>query len=374
MRALQKTLFLIALLTLMNSGVARARGSIGRSKEGTMLTLNKKLLYENRDLNLIREMKLGKFGMDKTGLMVVGDSGACLLTLEGQPVRCITYKSLNLSSVQVIELTNQNTYAFVAAGVWGEPAVLVMDGEGKVKWRYDARFKAMGAPAVIDVGASGGRVVALFERERGLLFFDLDSGKLLSVSQPSANLRRLRAIDFDGDGRKELLANDTKDRLLALTLSSELILPTESKVFTFAVTQSEPPYIVTAPDIAREKVAPDNVATKSGKIFLYDRRFQRVASWDAPLPYPGTSYLSLVAAEPLGAPNQRSGLVSLFNGTGSWHKTPLFVHSWAGKLIYEELLEDDYLSIFPTLGAEQGTISFLVGGRGQVWRYSSPAR
>src|SRR5262245_10510306 len=315
MGILRKTLFITAILTLMNSGVTRARGFCCQSKEGTLLTLNKKLLYENRDLNLIREMKLGKFGMDKTGLMVVGDSGACLLTLEGQPVRCITYKSLNLSSVQVIELTKQNTYAFVAAGIWGGPAAVVMDSEGKVKWRYDAKFKAMGAPAVIDVGASGERVVALFERERGLLFFEFDNGKLLSVSQPSANLRNVRAIDLDGAGRKELLVNDTKDRLLALTLSSESILPTESKVFTFAVTQSEPPYIMTAPDIAGEKVAPDKVATKSGKMFLYDRKFQRVAAWDAPLPYPETSYLSLIAAEPLGTPNQRSGLVSLFIGT-----------------------------------------------------------
>ena len=173
-----------------------------------MHTLTKKLFYENRDLNLIREMKVGKFGMDKTGLMVVGGSGACLLTLEGQPVRYITYKSLNLSSVQVIELPKQNTYAFVAGGLWGGPAAVVMDSEGKVKWRYDAKFKAMGAPAVIDLGASD------------------------------------------------------------------------------------------------------------------DRKFQRVASWDAPHPYPGTSYLSLVAAEPLGPPNQRSGLVSLFTGTGSWRKTP----------------------------------------------------
>src|SRR5262245_14887559 len=197
-----------------------------------------------------------------------------------------------------------------------------MDSEGKVKWRYDAKFKAMGAPAVIDLGASDERVVAMFEREHGLLFFDLDNGKLLSVSQPSAKLRSLRAIDFDGDGSKELLANDTTDRLIAITSSGEVVMPTESQVFTFAVTQTEPPNIVTAPDIARQMVAPNVVATKSGKMFVYDRKFQRVASWDAPHPYPGTSYLSLVAAGPLGPPNQRSGLVSLFTGTGSWRKTP----------------------------------------------------
>src|SRR5215468_1023377 len=104
MRAIQKTLFITALLTLMNSGVARARGSCWQNREGTMLTLTKKLFYENQDLNLIHEMKLGKFGMDGTGLMVVGGTGACLLTLEGQPVRCVTYESPNISSVQVIEL------------------------------------------------------------------------------------------------------------------------------------------------------------------------------------------------------------------------------------------------------------------------------
>ena len=98
-----------------------------------MLALTKKLLYENRDLNLIHEMKLGEFGTDKAGLMVVGGRGACLLTLEGQPVRCISYTQLNLFPVQVVELPKQNDYVFVAGGIWGEPAAVVMDSEGKVK-------------------------------------------------------------------------------------------------------------------------------------------------------------------------------------------------------------------------------------------------
>ncbi len=252
MRTLEKPLFIIVLLSLMPLCVAH--GSDRQRKAGPMLPMlsfTSKLLYENPDLNLIHEMKLGKFGMDKTGLMVVGSRGACLLTLEGQPVRCISFTSHNLYPVQVIELPKQNTYAFVAGGIWGEPAAVVMDSEGKVKWRYDAKFKAMGAPAVIDFGVSGERVISVFEKERGLLFFDLDNGKLLSVSQPSAMLRSLRAIDFDGDGRKELLASDTKGRLITMTSSGEVVMPTESQVFGFAVTQTEPPNILTAPDIAR---------------------------------------------------------------------------------------------------------------------------
>ena len=372
--ALQKTIFVIALFTLTISGAALARGASCQSKRRPMLSLTRKLLYENQDLNLIWEMKLGKFGTDKTSLMVVGSNGACLLTLEGQPVRCISYASLNLHSVQVVELPKQNTYAFVAGGIWGTPAAVVMDSEGKVKWRYDAEFKAMGAPAVIHPGASGERVVAILHREQGLLFFDLNSGKPLSMRQPSAKLHSILAIDLDGDGRKELLANDTRGRFIAITSSGEAVMPTESQVFSFAVTQTEPPNIVVAPDIARVRDSNNKVVTKSGKMYLYDRKLRRVAFWDAPHPYPGTSYLSLVAAEPVGPPNQPSGLVSLFAGTGSWRKTPLFVHSWVGELLYEELLEDNYLSILPLPSAEQGMVSFLVGGRGQVWRYSSQAQ
>ena len=217
-------------------------------------------------------------------------------------------------------------------------------------------------------------MVAIFDREQGLLSFDLISGKPLSMRQPSAKLRRILAIDLDGDGRKELLANDTRDRLIAITPSGEVVMPTESQVFSFAVTQTEPPNIVVAPDIARVRDAHNKVTTKSGKMFLYDRKMRRVAFWEAPHPYPGTSYLSLVAAETVGPPNRPSGLVSLFAGTGSWRQTPLFVHSREGKLLYEELLEDNYLSILPLLSAEQGMVSFLVGGRGQVSRYSSQAQ
>ena len=369
-------LFIFSVVSVIICCAARAHGLRWPIKGAPMLAFTKKLLYENRDLNLIPEMKLGKFGTDKTGLMVVGNRGACLLSLEGQPVRCISYLQHNLYSVQVVELPKQNDYVFVAGGIWGEPAAVVMDSEGKVKWGYDAKFRAIGAPAVIDHRASGGQAVAVFERERGLLFFDLATGKLLSIKQPSAPLRGIQAIDFDGDGRKELLANDTKDRLITLNSSGEVVMWAESQVFSFAVTQSEPSNILIAPDIADVRLvdAPNVVARKPGKMVLLNRKLQRVASWDTPYPYPGTSYLRLIAAEPLGAPNQGSGLVSLFAGSGGWHKTPLFIHSWDGKLLYTELLEDHYLSILPLPGAEQDAGSFLVGGRGQVWRYSLPER
>jgi len=57
-----------------------------------------------------------------------------------------------------------------------------MDSEGKVKWRYDAKFKAMGAPAVIDLGASDERVVAMFEREHYLSILPLFSAEQGTVS------------------------------------------------------------------------------------------------------------------------------------------------------------------------------------------------
>src|SRR5512145_3180609 len=76
---------MFSLIVVMICGAARAQGHYWQSKEAPMLTLTRKLLYENRDLNLIHEMKLGKFGTDKDGLMVVGSKGACLITLEGQP-------------------------------------------------------------------------------------------------------------------------------------------------------------------------------------------------------------------------------------------------------------------------------------------------
>jgi hypothetical protein len=148
-----------------------------------------------------------------------------------------------------------------------------MDSKGRVKCGYDAKFKAIGAPAVIDLGASGGHAVAVFERERGLLFFDLDAGRLLSVKQPSAPLRGVQAIDFDGAGRKELLANDTEDRLITLTSSREEVIWAESQVFSFAVTQSEPPNVLIAPDLANIPLvdAPNVVARKPGKMVLLDR-------------------------------------------------------------------------------------------------------
>ena len=61
--------------------------------------------------------------------------------------------------------------------------------------------------------------------------------------------------------------------------------------------------------------------------------------------------------------------VSVFKGRGGWHRTLLFVHEMEGDLLYKEILVGDFLCLAPG-PTETNTISFLLGGRGEVLKYT----
>ncbi len=73
-----------------------------------------------------------------------------------------------------------------------------------------------------------------------------------------------------------------------------------------------------------------------------------------------------------GAPLDIAGkgpFVSVYGGRGGWHRTILFIHSSDGRVIYKEVLIDDFIAVCPLPGKD-GAYRFLLGGRGQVFEYS----
>ncbi len=61
--------------------------------------------------------------------------------------------------------------------------------------------------------------------------------------------------------------------------------------------------------------------------------------------------------------------VSVFKGRGGWHRTILFIHEMEGGLLYKEILVGDFPCLAPA-PTETNKISFLLGGRGEVRKYT----
>lgn len=105
------------------------------------------------------------------------------------------------------------------------------------------------------------------------------------------------------------------------------------------------------------------ISTDTG-LLVYDNRLQN----QRVLSTPGVAApLHIRAGEPVGL--HQNGFVSLFSGRGGWHRTLLFIHSPQGKVLYKEILDNDYASILP-LSSSGNRNLFLVSGRGTVWLYS----
>jgi hypothetical protein len=59
--------------------------------------------------------------------------------------------------------------------------------------------------------------------------------------------------------------------------------------------------------------------------------------------------------------------LQLYSGRGGWHRSILYVFSSTGKLIYKEILGDDFQVSLQCL---QTARIILIGGRNEVIRYS----
>jgi hypothetical protein len=157
--------------------------------------------------------------------------------------------------------------------------------------------------------------------------------------------------DLDGDGKDDRLVShaDGFEIQATGTTRSILLLPGRDYWFKPAVTWSEPHRVLISTDELLLVFGPQpNPLLR--------------------LPTPGmTAPLHIVAGAPLGDLGS-SPFASAFEGRGGWHRTILFVHSSRGHVIYKEVLEDDFPAIWPVAGSTCG--EFLLGGRGEIWKYS----
>lgn len=166
--------------------------------------------------------------------------------------------------------------------------------------------------------------------------------------------------DFDGDGTVERVRPIEKVGFTLEKIQGGELARTQLERFWVgsdfhywfepAVTWSRPRMLLVSTD---------------GTLMLFDSHMKEVRQ----LPAPGMqSPLHISAGAPLDVVGA-GPFASLFAGRGGWHRSILFIHSADNKVVYEEILGDDFQAVWP-LQAKDGTYRFLLGGRSQVWEYS----
>jgi len=331
----------VILLTLISCGGGFPPRELRTPRvEAATQTPVKRMFYEDGALNLVQAIV--PHGDE---LLVVGNSRICRLSRTGELLGCQSGEA-DLWDLEVVADSAGAPAAIVGSGDWGRPSAAVMGLDGQVRWRYDAEYQAMGTPAIVD--RDGKRVVLVQHGEKGLQAFDFETGRAVPAGEPPGHI--VASEDFDGDGRRDVLAMPVRG-LLWITDGGggEVGSLRMDEPFRASVTTSAPRFVVLSLD--------QRIAIHDGKLALV--KTLRAPGAEPPLHVAASAFLGSGSGAPF---------VAVFKGRGGWHKSIVYVFDAAGKPIYKEILDGDFQSVAP-----YGQRGFLLGGRGKVLLYSFAA-
>lgn len=329
-------MLLILLLLISCGGGAPPRELRTPRIEAAAQIPVKRTFFEDGALNLVQAIV--PHGDE---LLVVGSRRICRLSRPGQPLGCRDAEA-DLWEMEVVADAAGAPAAIVGSGDWGKPSAAVVGLDGRVRWRYDAEYQAMGLPATVD--RDGRRVVLVNHGEKGLQAFDFETGRAMPAGEPPGEI--VASGDFDGDGRRDVLAVPVRG-LLWITDGSggEIASLRMDEPYRASVTSSAPRLVVLSLD--------ERIAVHDGRLGLLKT-----------LRAPGAEPPLHVAASAFLGPGPDSPFVAVYKGRGGWHKSVLHVYAGDGRLVYKEILDGDFPSLAP-----HGEDSFLLGGRGKVLLY-----
>ena len=283
------------------------------------------------------------------GVLIVGSgpdvSTSCFVP-DGGAASCAPLAVKDVLHAQPLASTDAANAPLLIQGVWGEPAVALLDRNGDhVAWRYDAKFAAMGRAALV---AHDGMEVVLGERNKGLLFFDAMTGKLRRTVQmpPVGDLFTI----FASDGHPYLMGLGAPGFVVVLTTAGEFVRGSRYLgVFHAARSPGTNAMLFVAP---------------KDTLYTIDEQLQTGGGWYAP----ESAVLHIEAVDRSDGPN--GVLVALFIGGGQTRgKTGLYVFGPDHQLLLTET------SLYPNSGllllnSSEHSAAFVVGDLGRTWRYT----
>ena len=307
------------------------------------------------------EVVLKKDGLNLVKEIVpLQDSAEFLIMSDNQICRFSNYKlnpnsksiSPELTNLYIVRDTSGEPSYIVGDGLWGKPSAAVFDINGKLKWKKDYPYKAMGLTAVLDDGAERFVVLEKYD-DSCLLYLNFESGE---IARKGSQSEIIASADFTGDGNHEILVEYGEDNFAILDgVEHELSRLKAPYSFVYhrkqIITSSMPPCLVFSGE--------DTLAVYDSNL-KFSKNFIAIGS-----PFP----MHAVAASYIGN-GPDAPFVAVCKGKASWGRSILYVFSATGELVYKEILKGSYQSI--ASAPQSDGIGFLLGGRNEVLLYSFP--
>jgi hypothetical protein len=298
----------------------------------------KRLVYKNDRLNLVKQI----VPIEGDSYVIAGNQLVCMVQRSGVLFGCVDLP-VDLWELDLLADGSRVPNLIVGNGGWGRPSVAVVDLKDGLKWKFDGGYDVMDKPLVVEFNDTA--VVLVGNRA-----FDLRSGR--PVNTQLCKCGAVASADFDQDGKRDLLRRLPSGGLTIVNGSGRELaqLP---KVYE---SWDEP--------LVAGLAAPFVVLSRNEELEVYDRQLKPQRK----LRTPGARLPLHAAAAAFLVSEFRGPFAVLVKGRGGWHRTILFVYAADDQLLYEEILDDDYQSMTPYIAAD-GTLAFLIGGRGEVWSY-----
>jgi hypothetical protein len=311
-------------------------------------TVRREVFVEHPTINVV--YTIGRTKRDGgDGVLIVGGgtsgSTSCFVPSGGSG-SCTSLKLASVDAAQLVASHDPAGVSLLVQGLWGEPAIALLDRDGNLAWRYDAKFAAMGHFAIL---AHDGPEAVIADRNKGLLFFDAMTGKLRSTVRLPGVLSDVFAIS-GCDGQRYLMGLTGGGQVVVLTTAGEVVRASPNiGVFHAAASPGDKPVLLIAP---------------KDTLYTLDEHLKTAGGWYAPQ----SADLRLSAVDRTDGSN--GVVVALFIGSGAARdKTGLYVFGPDRRLLLTES------SLYPNSGllvlsSSERSLSFLVGDRGRTWRYT----
>jgi hypothetical protein len=311
-------------------------------------TVRREVFAEHPTINVVYTIaRMKRDGGD--GVLIVGGgtsgSTSCFVPSGGSG-SCTSLKLASVDAAQLVGSNDPGGPSLLVSGLWGEPAIALLDGSGNLAWRYDAKFTAMGHFAVL---AGNGPEAVIADRNKGLLFFDAMTGKLRSTVRLPGVLDGVFGIS-GSDGHPYLMGLTGAGQVVVLTTAGEVVRASPNiGVFHAAASPGDNPVLFIAP---------------RDTLYTLDQQFETAGGWYAPQ----SADLHISAVDRTAGSN--GVVVALFVGSGSaLDNTGLYVFGPDRRLLLTEssLHRNSGLLL---LSSSEHSVSFLVGDLGRTWRYT----
>lgn len=333
-------------ILVISSTIALVALAAAAPKPNAAPTIQREIFAEHSAINVVNTIVRAKRGA-RDGVLIVGAGEASMSCFvpDGGSASCRPLKLTSVDAAQPVGSYDAGDPSLMVHGLWGEPALALLDRNGNVAWRYDAKFAAMGHFAIL---AHDGPVAVIAERNK-LIFFDAMTGKLRSTVQMPGQLSHVFAIS-GSDGHRYLMGLSGAGHVVVLTTAGEIVRATPNiGVFHAATSNGENPVLFIAP---------------KDTLYTLDEQLNKAGGWYAPQ----SAELHISAVDRSDERNEVA--VALFIGSGRARRnTSLYVFGPNRRLLHTES------SLYPNSGllllsSSEHSMSFLVGDRGRTWRYT----